>query len=43
MYAAPPLLESEIHAALPEHLYDRGKPSEWMDERRVPRFKGSTT
>src|SRR5699024_683983 len=35
---APPLLQTEIHTALPRELHDPGKRSEWMEERRVPRF-----
>jgi len=33
MYAAPPVLETELHTRLPEHLYRLDHNSEWLEER----------
>jgi gluconolactonase len=35
MYAAPPVLQTELHRALPTELQYRDKPSDWLKERRA--------
>lgn len=38
MYGAPPELQTEIYATLPDKFRKHNKQSDWMEERRVPRF-----
>jgi gluconolactonase len=35
MYAAPPVIETEVFTALPPALHNTGKPSAWVAERRA--------
>ena len=35
MYAAPPIIETEIYTALPKALHNTGKYSTWVEERRA--------
>ena len=35
MYAAPPVVQTEIFTALPKALHNTGKPSAWVTERRA--------
>jgi len=35
MYAAPPVVQTEIFTALPKELHNSGKPSAWVAERRA--------